>query len=210
MKINHVLRQFASALALALLFAASSASGFYDPGTQRWINRDPIGEGELLNLSCFANGDPAELVDVDGLQVRLSPSSPQRARTPPLASAPGGKPPPPPATPPPQVWPPPGGQPFPSGPASASCPGYLGGREGGNFPDYRGSNPPRPCNQPGQRTKAKPNGRTQTKDCPCSGTQTATCYTYDQCDFWSWGTGGSPKFSWQTHEECPCPEYSTY
>jgi hypothetical protein len=43
------------------------AQAFYDPGAQRWINRDPIGEEGGLNLYGFVAGDPVHGIDVYGL-----------------------------------------------------------------------------------------------------------------------------------------------
>jgi hypothetical protein len=36
-------------IVMLLLFANISASAFYDPGTQRWLNRDPVGDIVALN-----------------------------------------------------------------------------------------------------------------------------------------------------------------
>jgi uncharacterized protein RhaS with RHS repeats len=41
---------------------------FYDPGLQRWINRDPIGELGGLNLYIFVLNDALSLYDPDGRQ----------------------------------------------------------------------------------------------------------------------------------------------
>jgi RHS repeat-associated protein len=178
---------------------------FYDPSLQRWMNRDPLGEDgfESLphpresiillgvnqgeNLFSFVGNRPTSGVDAFGLNA-LSSASPTPA--------------------PPILIPP--SQPFPGGPASASCPGYLGGRNVGNFPDFQGSKPPRPCSPIGASTKPKANGKTVTKECPCTGKVTVKCYTWDTCDLWSFGTGDVPKGSWTSHEDCPCPEYSTF
>jgi hypothetical protein len=43
------------------------ANGFYDPGTQRWINRDPIDEAGGTNLYGFVLSTPLNLVDLFGL-----------------------------------------------------------------------------------------------------------------------------------------------
>jgi insecticidal toxin complex protein TccC len=40
---------------------------FYDPGLQRWINRDPIGEMGGLNLYGFVGNSPLIYVDPYGL-----------------------------------------------------------------------------------------------------------------------------------------------
>ena len=73
---------------LFLLLASTSASAFYDPGTQRWLTRDPLGEagaesirpsaqsaGSLIpaevretpSLYSFTRNQPVLRVDVDGL-----------------------------------------------------------------------------------------------------------------------------------------------
>ena len=43
---------------LALLFSAHTASAYYDPGVQRWVNRDPMGERgfEVLRDPISYNG----------------------------------------------------------------------------------------------------------------------------------------------------------
>ncbi|HEY5909953.1 MAG TPA: RHS repeat-associated core domain-containing protein [Verrucomicrobiae bacterium] len=41
---------------------------FYDPNTQRWLNRDPLGEGGGINVYIFAANVPANVVDRFGLQ----------------------------------------------------------------------------------------------------------------------------------------------
>lgn len=47
---------------LALLSAPHLASAYYDPGVQRWINRDPLGEKGSRNASQFvANNPPNEM-----------------------------------------------------------------------------------------------------------------------------------------------------
>jgi hypothetical protein len=40
---------------------------FYDPGAQRWMNRDPAGEEACVNLSCFVFNSPLDLADAFGL-----------------------------------------------------------------------------------------------------------------------------------------------
>ena len=40
---------------------------FYDPQTQRWVNRDPLGEEGGVNLYGFVGNGPIGAVDPDGL-----------------------------------------------------------------------------------------------------------------------------------------------
>jgi RHS repeat-associated protein len=70
---------------LPLLSAPHLASGYYDPGVQRWINRDPLGEpgfeatrrphqlevGGGANLYRFVGNDPCSGVDRNGLMLYL-------------------------------------------------------------------------------------------------------------------------------------------
>jgi uncharacterized protein RhaS with RHS repeats len=42
------------------------ANAFYDPGLQRWINRDPIGEQGGINLFEFNDNDSVGMVDLFG------------------------------------------------------------------------------------------------------------------------------------------------
>jgi uncharacterized protein RhaS with RHS repeats len=58
------------ALAPLLLLLASSYTvcAWYDPGVQRWINRDPIQEKGGKNLYRFVNNDPNRRVDSFGLE----------------------------------------------------------------------------------------------------------------------------------------------
>jgi hypothetical protein len=48
---------------------------FYDPGPQRWINRDPIGELGGQNLYAFAANDAVDLFDLFGLMDIQPPTS---------------------------------------------------------------------------------------------------------------------------------------
>jgi RHS repeat-associated protein len=41
---------------------------FYDPGLQRWLNRDPLGEIGGFNLYMFVLNDPVTEIDPSGLQ----------------------------------------------------------------------------------------------------------------------------------------------
>ncbi len=46
---------------------AEHAFAYYDPGVQRWINRDPAKEAGGQNLSRFVRNDPIGRVDAKGL-----------------------------------------------------------------------------------------------------------------------------------------------
>lgn len=71
--------------ALLLLLSFASASAYYDPGVQRWLNRDPINEtgfeltsgmaqtrlpgpDQEANLFCFVQNQPTAYHDAFGLQ----------------------------------------------------------------------------------------------------------------------------------------------
>jgi uncharacterized protein RhaS with RHS repeats len=58
---------------LALFSAPHLASAYYDPGVQRWINRDPIEEGGGLNLYQFLANDAVSETDSWGLLVPPPP-----------------------------------------------------------------------------------------------------------------------------------------
>jgi len=51
---------------LAVVFPAQA---FYDPGVQRWINRDPIGETRGMNLYVFCGNNGIDRVDRLGLEI---------------------------------------------------------------------------------------------------------------------------------------------
>ena len=70
------LKRLLRALGLVVLFSAPNlASAYYDPGVQRWINRDPEGESPGLNLFGFVSGNPVSHRDAFGLQsVPAAPS----------------------------------------------------------------------------------------------------------------------------------------
>jgi hypothetical protein len=53
---------------LTLLSAPDLASAYYDPGVQRWINRDPVAERGGANLSVFLLNDSIGHVDYFGLK----------------------------------------------------------------------------------------------------------------------------------------------
>ena len=60
-----------SAFLLCLAATAPPALAFYDPSTQRWINRDPIGERGGVNLYQFVGGNPLSVVDPRGTECTL-------------------------------------------------------------------------------------------------------------------------------------------
>jgi hypothetical protein len=57
----------------AILATAPAANAYYDPGVQRWINRDPIQEQGGLNLYAFTGNGPVQRTDRDGRSWRLIP-----------------------------------------------------------------------------------------------------------------------------------------
>ena len=57
---------FGCVVLLAALSAPHLASAYYDPGVQRWINRDPIQEVMGPNLYAFVYNAPEGLVDTFG------------------------------------------------------------------------------------------------------------------------------------------------
>ena len=86
-------RLIATPTLLALLSASHLARAYYDPGTQRWINRDPLGDPgfELLrqrglrmtldpNAYRFVQNDPVDHLDELGLEVVVAnPGTGQQA-----------------------------------------------------------------------------------------------------------------------------------
>ena len=52
---------------LAILGATPIANAYYDPGVQRWINRDPIAESGGLNLHRALGNKALNTVDSYGL-----------------------------------------------------------------------------------------------------------------------------------------------
>ena len=45
---NSPLNKLLFALLLLLPLSTERASAYYDPGVQRWLNRDPIGEAAVI------------------------------------------------------------------------------------------------------------------------------------------------------------------
>ncbi len=61
-------------LALLVYFSSlSTVSAFYDPGSQRWLNRDPIGEGGGVNLYAYVGNDPVNEADPEGMSSLYEP-----------------------------------------------------------------------------------------------------------------------------------------
>ncbi len=52
---------------LAYWAGLSNANAFYDPGAQRWLNRDPIQEAGGINLYRIISNDPVGFIDLFGL-----------------------------------------------------------------------------------------------------------------------------------------------
>jgi uncharacterized protein RhaS with RHS repeats len=48
---------------LAVFLVPHPTSAYYDPGIQRWINRDPIDETGGVNLFQFVHNDPLSSID---------------------------------------------------------------------------------------------------------------------------------------------------
>ena len=57
---------------LLTLICHHTASAYYDPGVQRWINRDPIAEDGGLNLYGFLLNDPLNEHDALGLTCTIT------------------------------------------------------------------------------------------------------------------------------------------
>ena len=166
---------------VALFLVEQAAHAFYDPSLGRWINRDPMGEAGGMNLYAFVGNSPAAAVDPDGLQAAPLPTI-----TPNL--------------------PPFGGN------TTASDPKSTGGIMGGNNPpSFPASTLPK-CSaaQVGLTRNKRPAG-TETKACPCSGSVTVDCHSYEQCEQMVLPNLNGPwpiTYRWVPHRECdPCPEY---
>ena len=54
-----------------------TASAFYDPGAQRWLNRDPIGEQGGVNIYHFVLNNPIDNGDAMGLHPFTGTSDPE-------------------------------------------------------------------------------------------------------------------------------------
>jgi hypothetical protein len=67
MKLNYMMLRFGLVAAITC-FWADTAGAYYDPGVQKWLNRDPIGERASIDLYSFVENDPTESMDFFGLQ----------------------------------------------------------------------------------------------------------------------------------------------
>ncbi len=56
-----------TAVVLCGIISAPSAQAFYNPGTGRWLNRDPISESGGPNLAAFVANEPMRFHDPKGL-----------------------------------------------------------------------------------------------------------------------------------------------
>jgi hypothetical protein len=87
-----------------VLFLASplTLKAYYDPGQQRWVNRDPTGEEGGVNLHAVLNNAPVNEIDPDGHQCFFGGLPPILLQPPPVV-------PPRLMLPPPRPWIPPYG-----------------------------------------------------------------------------------------------------
>jgi len=73
---------------LAVLSMVESVSAYYDPGVQRWINRDPIEESGGINLFQFCKNNTLAYIDSFGL---LGKGRPPGWKPPPVIHSPRGQ-----------------------------------------------------------------------------------------------------------------------
>lgn len=66
---------------------------YYDPGSGRFLQRDPIGIEGGINSYAYAEGNPADSADPSGLSVGLLPGPPKKRWDPFDRQHPGGRPP---------------------------------------------------------------------------------------------------------------------
>ena len=77
-------RQLFLIFIIAFVCFVEVANAFYDPGLQRWINRDPIQEDGGVNLHIFINNKVGSYVDPDGLQCFIGGIPPVLISQPPI------------------------------------------------------------------------------------------------------------------------------
>jgi RHS repeat-associated protein len=63
---NAKMRGLGVVVAALVVLAGMQARGYYDPGIQRWINRDPMHEGGGVNLYRFTKNSPGGNLDAFG------------------------------------------------------------------------------------------------------------------------------------------------
>lgn len=167
---------------LALVSAPHLASAYYDPGVQRWINRDRMEEFAGYTLYTFSDGNPVTFVDPSGQQATTFPPPPS-----------------PPPIPPVQV-------PLPKG-STYNCPSGCGA---GNGPVARPPPNPvkyKPCSM--AESGWKRNSSNDTEACPCSGA-VVNCIKFETCEpvLTRVGTEPMPPTNyWVPHRKCgACPE----
>ncbi len=73
---NPIPKRITPAVLVSLLLAAARAPAFYDPGLQRWINRDPLGEGGGINLTRYVLNNPVSGTDKFGKKPIFVPPMP--------------------------------------------------------------------------------------------------------------------------------------
>lgn len=75
---------------LAYFSSQHSALAYYDPGLQRWLNRDPVAEYGGINLFGCCNNDLLDRLDVFGLDIAgYGWGTGDHNDPPPIATAPG-------------------------------------------------------------------------------------------------------------------------
>jgi hypothetical protein len=72
---SHFARTLFPLLLLLFLGPAPRALSYYDPGAQRWINRDPVGERGGMNLHRYCLNTPFRYLDPFGLNTVCVDSS---------------------------------------------------------------------------------------------------------------------------------------
>jgi hypothetical protein len=185
-----------------LLLSLPCAQAFYDPGAQRWVNRDPIQEFGGVNLYGFVRNEPTSMLDSLGLShgnpvppVVISPPRPIPPA--PTILLPGGKP-------DAMDW-------FCHDAGSQDVGGCMLQTTIGNAPACI---PPKlppsdRCDQPGAVKDYGHDGIVE-RDCPGWGKIALPCFKFKKCKPYIEGGLTTPisqnGFSWQLERECtPCP-----